>query len=109
MARALITIYKRGGRSSLDWVYIPSLPAKSREEGKIAYWGLLKEADETRPDGGRAGWWRVTRLGEHFIISGMRIPKHVFVYDAVCLGFDKTEMVSIQDCLGDKFDLSELK
>jgi hypothetical protein len=108
MARALINIYKRGGRSDLDWVYIPNLSAKSREEGKIAYWKLLKEADEVRPDGGRAGWWRVTPLGEHFILHGMRIPKIAFVYDAVCLGFDRTEMVSIQDCLGDRFDLGEL-
>lgn len=108
MARALITIYKRGGRASRDWVYIPSLPAKSREEGKIAYWGLLQEAIEQREDGGRAGWWRVTRLGELFIISGVHIPKKAFVYNAVCLGFDRTEMVSIKDCLGDKFDLSEL-
>lgn len=108
MARALINIYKRGDRGKLDWVYIPNLPAKSREEGKIAYWRLLEEATIQREDGGRAGWWHVTRLGEHFIISGMRIPKIVLVYDAVCLGFDRTEMVSIQDCLGDGFDLSEL-
>jgi hypothetical protein len=108
MARALINIYKRGGRSSLEWVYIPNLSAKSREEGKIAYWRLLQEATEPREDGGRAGWWRVTQLGEHFIIHGMRIPKIAFVYDARCLGFDRTEMVSIQDCLGDGFDLGEL-
>lgn len=108
MARALINIYKRGGRSALDWVYIPALSAKSREEGKIAYWGLLQEAEEPRPDGGRAGWWHVTPLGEDFIINGGRIPKVALVYDATCLGFDKTEMVSIQDCLGDKFDLQEL-
>lgn len=108
MARSLINIYKRGGRDSLDWVYIPNLSAKSREEGKIAYWGLLEEAQEAREDGGRAGWWHVTRLGEEFITNGTRIPKKAIVYDAVCLGFDKTEMVSIQDCLGDKFDLSEL-
>jgi hypothetical protein len=107
-ARALINIYKRGGRADLDWVYIPLLSAKSREEGKIAYWGLLKEAEERREDGGRAGWWRVTPIGENFIINGLRIPKYVFVYNATCFGFDKNEMVTIQDCLGNKFDLSEL-
>ena len=107
-ARALINIYKRGGRSSLDWVYIPLLPAKSREEGKIAYWGLLKEAEERREDGGRAGWWHVTSIGEKFILNRLQIPKYVFVYNAVCYGFDKTEMVTIQDCLGERFDLSEL-
>src|SRR5215831_5080791 len=107
-ARSLINIYIRGGRADRDWVYIPLLSAKSREEGKIAYWGLLQESEERREDGGRAGWWRVTLLGERFLLDGLRIPKYVFVYNAVCSGFDRTEMVTIQDCLGDKFDLGEL-
>ena len=107
-ARSLINIYKRGYWSMLDWVYIPSLSAKSREEGKIAYWGLLQESEDEREDGGRAGWWRVTPKGENFIINGLRIPKYVIVYNAACLGFDSNEMVTIKDCLGDKFDLRDL-
>ena len=107
-AIALVNIYKRGNRDSRDWVYIPELPAKSREEGKIAYWRLLEEATVAREDGGRAGWWRVTPIGEAFIINRLRIPKYVFVYNATCLGFDKSEMVTLSECLGAKFDLSEL-
>lgn len=106
MARSLIRIYRRG---KLDWVHIPtSVPARSREEGKIAYWGLLEELPEPREDGGRAGWWRVTPKGEKFILHGLRVPKIAVVYNAVCTEFDATEMVTIRDCLGDKFDLAEL-
>jgi hypothetical protein len=106
MARSLIRIYRRRG---LDWCFIPEeIPARSREEGKIAYWGLLEESTETREDGGRAGWWRITPRGGQFIANGMRVPRIAIVYNAVCIGFDASEMVTIQDCLGDKFDLSEL-
>ena len=108
MVRSLINIYRNGYRDSLEWVYIPNLSAKSREEGKIAYWGLLEEQQERREDGGRAGWWRVTPNGEDFILRGRRIPKIAIVYNGVCVDFDGTEMVNIRDCLGDKFNLNEL-
>ena len=106
MAHSLILIYRR---RRLDWCYIPTeIPAKSREEGKIAYWRLLEESDEVREDGGRAGWRRVTSEGQRFILHGLRIPKIAIVYNAMCIGFDESELVTIQDCLGDGFDLSEL-
>jgi hypothetical protein len=108
MARALINIYRHGYRGNFEWVYIPNLSAKSREEGKIAYWGLLEELQEPREDGGRAGWWRVTPAGEDFILRGRRIPKLAIVYNGVCTDFDNTEMVNIHDCLGEKFNLNEL-
>lgn len=107
---SLINIYKQGMRSQFEWVYIPNVYAslKSREEGKLAYWGLLEEAQEKREDGGRAGWWRVTLKGEDFLIRGLRIPKYAYVYNAKCLGFDTTELVTIRDCLRNKFDLDAL-
>jgi hypothetical protein len=106
MARSLITMYRRGGH---DWMHIPTtIPAKSREEGKLAYWQLVEESDEPRDDGGRAGWWRVTDKGTAFIYRHIRVPKYALVYDATLLGLDGSETVNIQDCLGDRFDLSEL-
>lgn len=107
---SLISIYKRGLRSQFDWVHIPDVYAslRSREEGKIAYWGLLEEATEKRDDGGRAGYWRVTPKGEDFLIRGLRVPKYVYVYNAECLGFDASEMVSARDCLEENFNLDEL-
>lgn len=55
MARSLITMYRTFG---LDFGYIPELPAKSREEGKLVHWGLVVEAQEPRPDWTR---WMVAR------------------------------------------------
>jgi len=106
MARSLIMMYLRGKR---EWIYIPTaISAKSREEGKLVYWGLIEESSQLREDGGRAGWWRVTEKGETFIHRRIKVPKYAFVYDAKLLHLDDGEMVDIEDCLGVYFDLSEL-
>src|SRR5215467_5404432 len=64
MARTLIRMYRIALRQLAaggeDWVYLPDVPQKSRDATGMAWWGLIEEERERRPDGGRAGWWRVT-------------------------------------------------
>jgi len=106
MARSLIAIYRKYG---LEFGYIPALSAKSREEGKFVYWGMLEEAIQPRPDGGRAGYWRVTDKGEDFILRGLRVPKHALVYDGEFIRWaDEKDLVNIRDCLKKHFDLDVL-
>jgi hypothetical protein len=106
MARSLIAMYTVGGR---DWIHLPTqIGARSREEGKLAYWGLVEEEKTKRPDGGRAGYWRVTARGEEFVKCRLSIPKYARVYNGRVLGFDTTTLVTIKDALGDKFDYAEL-
>lgn len=106
MARSLIAMYTVGGT---DWIHVPTqIGARSREEGKLAYWGLVTDEKGRRPDGGRSGYWRVTARGAAFVRCQMSIPKYARVYNGRVLGFDTTEMVTIKDALGDKFDYAEL-
>lgn len=106
MARSLIAIYQVGGR---DWVHLPTqIGARSREEGKLAYWGLLEEDTNPRPDGGRGGYWRVTARGERFLKGEIEVPKYVRIFDGRLLGFTGTDWVSIRDAIGDKFNYDEL-
>jgi hypothetical protein len=105
MARSLIAMFVIKGT---DWVHIPTeLSARSREEGKLAYWGLVEESVEPRDDGGRAGWWRVTPAGRRFVLRETRVPKYARIYDGRRLSLTG-EPVSIMDALGDKFDYNEL-
>jgi hypothetical protein len=105
MAVSLIKMYRVGGT---DWVHVPTMVgARSREEGKLAYWDLVEEATEKRPDGGRAGWWRITPRGERFTLNELRVPKYARVYDNRVLGF-RGEPISIVDALKNKFDYNEL-
>lgn len=105
MANSLIRMYRTGGR---DWVHVPTqIGARSREEGKLAYWGLIEEQMSTRDDGGRQGYWRVTDAGERFIRLGTRVPKYALIYNGRPLGFEGPE-VTIREALGSKFNLDEL-
>lgn len=106
MARSLIAMYRIGGT---DWIHLPTqLGARSREEGKLAYWELVEEELARRPDGGRAGYWRVTPKGELFVRNQLVVPKYALVYNGRFLGYEGTDRVGIRDALGKKFDYTEL-
>lgn len=105
MARSLIMMYRAGG---LDYVHLPTtIGSRSREEGKLRYWGLVEEEIARRPDGGRAGYWRVTRVGELFVKGETTVYSHARVYNGRCMGLFG-EQVSIKDALGAKFSYDEL-
>lgn len=105
MARSLIAMFTIAGT---DWVHVPTqIGARSREEGKLAYWGLIQPSPEPREDGGKSGWWRVTPRGKAFVLMQLNIPTYCRVYNGKVLGFDGA-MVSITDALGTKFNYNDL-
>lgn len=106
MARSLILMWRAGGTDT--FVYVPDVcGGKHREEGKLAYWGLVEELPEKREDGGRAGWWRVTESGERFVRGTLALPYTAVVYDKRVLAY-KDRLVTIRDCLKQRFDYFEL-
>ena len=108
MARALALLYRA---SHADWVHKPTIlggvGAAARDEALLRYWDLLEEADERRPDGGRAGWWRVTDKGGQFVRGEILVPERAVVYDSRCLRLEG-RMISMRTALGNRFDLDEL-
>lgn len=105
MAQSLIRMYIAGG---LDYIHLPTtIGSRSREEGKLRYWGLVEEENAVRPDGGRAGYWRVTRLGELFVNGQAKVYSHARVYNGRCLGLNGS-LIGIKDALGAKFSYDEL-
>ena len=105
-ARSLIWMWKAGGT---EYIHLPTtIPLRSREEGKLRYWGLVEELQEKRPDGGRAGWWRLTRLGEEFVRRQVSVASHIWTYADRCLGLDRTSTITIIEALGKQFNYDEL-
>lgn len=101
MARSLILMYRLAGQ---DWVHVPTkIGGRSREEGKLAYWGLV-EPDPNRP----RGWWRVTGEGADFVTENIKIAKYALIYDGKRMRLDYTETVGIRDALGTHFDYDDL-
>jgi hypothetical protein len=111
MARDMIAMYVTHGT---DWAYLPAVrkgtsSRDNREEPKLRYWGLVEEEKVRRPDGGRAGWWRITEKGEAFLLDQITVPRKMRVFDKRSLGpLAGTEQVSIRDCLGDHFNYEDL-
>ena len=106
MARSLISMHLLAPTGG--WVQITKqLDARSREEGKLRYWGLVTERPSSRPDGIRSGWWRVTDKGRRFVFGSIRVPKYAHIYDDQLYKFSG-DPVSIHDALGQNFDYVEL-
>jgi hypothetical protein len=109
-ARALVIIYRECGT---EWGHLPTLrmhlaPHHSNEEPKLRYWDLIEEESVVRPDGGRAGWWRVTPEGEQWVRGLSRVAKYALIYNGECIRLDSVQTVSVQESLGDRFDYTEL-
>lgn len=104
-AKSLIDMYRAGGKGWVDVTEVTD--RRSREEGKLAYWGLVEEFYEGRPDGGRPGLWRVTDLGEQFVLGKVDVQSHAKVYNGQCLGL-YGQKVSIATVLGTRFNYAEL-
>ena len=73
----------------------------------MRYWGLVEEQSDARPDGGRAGYWRVTRLGRLFVLARVKLPEYAQVYNGECLALAGPR-IGIQQALGKGFSYAEL-
>lgn len=107
MSRQLIVAYREFGT---EWFHAPTqLPSRdgTGDLAKLRYWGLVVEDLEKRPDGGRAGNWRVTDNGSLFARNLMTVQKYVLLYNARLVGQDGPP-IRITDALGRRFDYSEL-
>jgi hypothetical protein len=108
IARALIVMYRAAGTT---WLHKPTvlagLGAAARDESIARYWDLIEEDSERRSDGGRAGWWRVTKKGADFVQDEIRVPKYALLYNNQLIALEGPE-IGIQDALGDRFNYDEL-
>lgn len=105
MALALIEL--RRAATPGDWVHLPTIVPNSGDPAKLRYWQLIEEELVQRPDGGRAGYYRLTDRGLGFLTGTVTVPRYALIYDSRLLGFEG-EPVTIADCLGRPFDLDAL-
>lgn len=108
MVRALILMWREGDFSRRLYVHVPSIdPARGGDVAKLEFWGLIEEERGTRIDGGRAGYWRVTRRGEDWIARRTAVPKYARIYDGRLLSLTGP-LVTVDDALGSTFRLDDL-
>ena len=105
MARTLIRMYHAGALR--EPLHIPSLPGDNHKVSQLSWWNLVAEERLTRPDGGRAGYWWLTPVGQEFVLGRSTITKYARIYDARVLGHIG-DQVDIKHCLGSKFNYRDL-
>jgi hypothetical protein len=106
MARSLISMHLLAPDGG--WVRITTqLDARSREEGKLRYWGLVAERPSSRRDGVRSGFWRVTDKGRRFVLGLESVPKYAHIYDDRFFRHSGPP-ITIHDALGKNFSYVEL-
>lgn len=106
MVRMLATMWRKAG---LEWFYMPDVRDwNGRDEAMLRYWDLIEEATNlTRPDGGHAGWWRVTAQGRDYLYGRLTIDKYAHVYNGEVRYYSGPQ-VSVSDAVKRKFDLAAL-
>lgn len=105
MARDLIAAWRANGA---EWFHVrTTLGHDGGDFAKLVHWELIAEFDAARDDGGRAGWWRVTELGERYVRGQVRVPKYARIYDGRALNLTG-EDVGIRDALGTRFRYDDL-
>lgn len=117
MAAGVVGLYRWALAHPGEFAHLPTvLGRRSAEEAKLRYWGLIEEESALRPDGGRAGYWRLTEYGASWALGRIRLPRYVRVYDGRRLSKPQATSrsgklrpdVGIRDALGTKFDYDEL-
>lgn len=112
MAYGLIAAYKLGGAN--DFIHIPSVFTENKigvsqgEFAKLRYWGLIEQAENHDELKRTSGFWKLTMKGIEFVDGRLRVASRVHIYNGKAIEFDTTELVNIRECLGDKFNYSEL-
>lgn len=109
VALQLIQAYKLGGDTM--YIHTSKLIAKGTsgvgDFSKAKYWKLIDEMPHTPAEKKSSGYWKLTDLGVEFVLHGLKIQKFAVVYDDKVIDM-KGALLSIEDCLGDKFDYGEL-
>jgi hypothetical protein len=106
MVNALIKLLQNNGKN--EFVHWQIYSSGSGDFAKLRYWGLIEEEKTTRPDGGSAGFWKITNKGVNFLEGNVSIPKYAVVYNGELLCLDDKETVTIKDIIGEQFNLREL-
>lgn len=88
--------------------YLPDVAHQGGYATLAKHWGLIEEEVHTRPDGGHAGYWRLTANGGAWLAGALLVPRYALLYNGECLKLEGAP-TSAAEALGTKFDLAELR
>jgi hypothetical protein len=104
------------------YIHLPTLatqdwmPRKMGQQGGYRNmanrWGLLEEMPEEvqlilKPEGGRAGWWRLPPEGMDFAVGDEKVSQYIYEYNNHVVGFGGPQ-VDIWDVKNVRFHYEEV-
>lgn len=104
ICRQLIILYRAGAADH----YVHSKKAGGPDFTIAKFWGLIQSKPNDSNRGKKdSGFWALTKLGVEFVQNLAAVPTYAFLYNDQVLKFSE-EMSDIEECLGRKFNYSEL-
>jgi hypothetical protein len=112
---AMDGIARRRYRIPYPWLHVPTVAKHhvrdAADQGGYRnlgfHWGLMEEESVLRPDGGRAGFWRLTPFGREWVRGQEKVPKYAYIYNNHTLAHDG-EMLTVWDVLPVRFNYETL-
>jgi len=112
MARGLIWLVDEWESNGKTWVDVPKRSprwlVRSNQLPTLRWWGCIERSGTTDPDQKHSGLWRPTDKGVSFVNDDLKLPKQVFTYANVVIGFSDDDLVTIDECFGKKFSYQEV-
>lgn len=84
-----------------------NLTARSLDYSILKHFKLIKDDYNDDESKRKSGIWRLTNLGRKFVEGNVRLKKYAVIFNGKFIEY-KGDFVSIKDCLGSKFNYSEL-
>lgn len=107
LALQLIRMFKKGDEYVHTSYLIPPGNAGSSDFGQAKHWGFIEAKPHEPGVTKTSGWWKLTTSGKRFIAGADGASKYALVYNDEVLKFEG-DIIFIQDCLGNKFNYTEL-
>lgn len=98
MAKTLLRIYRASPREPFS-CRDQFVRDRNGDYAKLRHWGLLRPA-------GKAGWWRLTRLGRAFVRGEVEVPATALTYNRKLVGLTG-ESISFRERLASRSEDSE--
>lgn len=80
---------------------------RSPHFAELRFWNLVRPMDSKTGTHNASGFWKITEKGKTFVRGRESVAKYIKIYNNKFVGFEG-DQVTIKDCLGNKFDYSEV-
>lgn len=114
MAYRLFKLYNLNNNSDRTYFHVEDdIKVPNKLGGgwaKLRHWGLIEQKPKVEGEGnGRtSGFWKITEKGMMFVEGKIMVEEHVRLYNGKKYEV-KGKLVSINDCLKNKFNYNDLK